>query len=317
MTAHPGSFCPDGAEDVSKNGVAMKCSRTKPGERSRWRRKFPAEPKTPRGRGRGNGRGSRGTTLLPQVNTGIDPTKLPEAPVPAPATPPTAEQTTPPAEQATDRPTRRIDTNRHLDQPLMPNTWGGTREPGAVTYHGDGPTGTALDDLGRDARIDVDGEPLGDVIGKLATQVVAGQMHPADLPVRLGKIRDRLPEDSRAGRVMSRLIDDVDHRMTPAPALPASTPPAMRDLAAALHTVPICRKNPKEIDRIKDLAEKFEAGQIGGGMLVRQLRDVANMRHEMNSDAGKIYIDQTVIDATKNLEAWFREDPSRRTRQQS
>jgi hypothetical protein len=94
VTAHPGAYCsPPGATDTTKTDTPMVCSTTKPGERARWRRNGPSPTRAPRRRAR---KSAAAGGTLPQVNTGIDPTKNP---VPAPA----AKQPTPAAETTEQR----------------------------------------------------------------------------------------------------------------------------------------------------------------------------------------------------------------------
>lgn len=301
MGVHPGSFCsPPGGTGETVTGVPMVCSPKKTGDRARWRRNGPAPARTPRGRGR---RPAAGGSTLPVVNTGIDPTKPAAEPPPAADTKPTTEQ---PAK-----------VDGHLtDREPQENTWGGLRHQGSVHYHGDGPVGIAVDGLGPDKRIDMgDGEPLADTLGKLATRVVTGDMHPADLPNEVRKIRDRLPELSPAQRRLNALLGEIDHPMNEKPALPDSTPQPLRDLVDTLHRVPACRKDPsKELGPIVALARQYENGKTGGSIMTRELNQVANRRHESTSDIGKIFIDRAVLDAETALTKWFREDPTRRFR---
>lgn len=241
-------------------------------------------------------------------NTGPSPADTPTpTPAPAPVDKPTT--TTQPAPPTVD--------GHYTDRRRRPNSWGDLHDPNTqVHYHGDGPIGYTIASLGADRQIDMgDGEPLADTLGLIATRVVKGYAHPRELPDQLRQVRDRLPAGSSAHRLVDNLIGKVDHPMTPKPDLPASTPPAVRDLVDQLHDIPVCRKDTKELDRIVTAARDYDAGRISGlGFRDALNNEVYNQRHESTSDCGKIVIDKAVNEAKTRLEAWVREDPRARNR---
>lgn len=166
-----------------------------------------------------------------------------------------------------------------------------------VAYHDDGPIGTAVKQMGADALRDFDGKPLGDVLGELATHVVVGRLTAADGLAEYKKVRDRLTE-GRARRALDWALADMEAPDTPAPELPATAPEPLHRLAAALHNIPLVRRDPRELEDLIKLAD-----HPPGPMLVDKIRrTISNKRHESLSDSGKLEIDRAVQAAAEALE---------------
>lgn len=200
-------------------------------------------------------------------------------------------------------PVKPIDMSRRNDGPLSENMWGaGSGYP--VSYHPDGDWGRAVDALGADARVDYDGLPLKEHLDRTATEVIRGEKTTNDAIAELRRVRDRLPADSRAHRVVDGLIEDIDHPMTPAPQVPEGAHPAFAQLAQDLHSVPAARRDTTEIERVLEMARQSAARpnrnpRLWASDLERQ---VHNLRHESNGAEGKFDIDRAVRRAVRALE---------------
>lgn len=193
-----------------------------------------------------------------------------------------------------DVPTRPPVSGEMSETPIARNGWG--EDPNApVNYHTDGPIGTALDHMGHDAHMDVDGEPLANVLGRVATEVVVGDRTTQQGIDEIRTIRDRLPENSRARSELDHAINRMDAPPSPVPTVPATTPEPLQALVTELHTVPMVRNDPgTEMAPLVTILNDFNAGRIGGPRMVRAVQDLANKRHESLGDSGKFQIDRAV-----------------------
>jgi hypothetical protein len=192
-------------------------------------------------------------------------------------------------------------------KPLHENGWGDiTSSP--VHYHDDGPIGMAVNRMGQDRHLDVDGEPLANVLGVMATDVVRGRRTAQQGVDDLKALQARLPEGSNARNSLSWAIRDMDAPPQPVPAVPDSTPEPLRKLVADLNAIPIVRNDPsREMEPLLDLINDFAAGRTGGFRMKDGLRRLRNKRHESLGDCGKFEIDHAVDTAVKALEALPRE----------
>lgn len=221
---------------------------------------------------------------------------------------PTVEHRT--AEAATRAPV----SGELSDQPIAENRWGMFDATAPVAYHADGPIGSAVRYMGEDARMDVDGEPLANVVGKVATDVVMGRRSAQEGVDAYKQLRDRLPENSRARYELDDAIRRIDAPTAPLPALPAGTPEPLRQLVADLHAVPIARGEPeKELDKVRQIADDLAAGRPVRPPLDVQLSWLTDARHESYGDSGKFEIDRAVQRAAQGLRNGRRSRPRERS----
>jgi hypothetical protein len=145
---------------------------------------------------------------------------------------------------------------------LTPNRWGSF--PGAgypVNFHEDGVIGTAIARMGPDALLDVDGEPLAELLGRAATDAVVGRASSQQVLDRIRLLRDRLPPGSAARRELDDVVGRLDAPDTPVPEVPAVTPEPLRRLMADLHAVPLVRRDPsREEGTLTGVLDDFDAG---------------------------------------------------------
>lgn len=216
-------------------------------------------------------------------------------------TPPQQGDVTPETRQAPARPAPPPVSGRMSDQPVTDNGWG---DPAAtdINYHDDGAIGTAVHAMGPDARMDVDGQPLANRVGRIATDIVTGRRTAQDGLREYKALRDRLPAGSQARDELDYAIRKIDGPESPAPEIPDGTPEPLRRLIHDLHAVPIVRKDPsREMRDAVRLAEDAAAGRIRGRRLADEVRNLGNRRHESQGDAGKFEIDHAIDAAAKQL----------------
>uniref|UniRef100_UPI003F490728 hypothetical protein n=1 Tax=Streptosporangium sp. CA-235898 TaxID=3240073 RepID=UPI003F490728 len=224
--------------------------------------------------------GGRGDTK-PEVT----PDRKPEAPAPNP-------------DAAPDSPIDRMSS-----KPLAENVWGAfATSDDQVNFHDDGVIGTAIKNMGQDVHLDVDGEPLANVLGHLATDAVVGRRTSQEVLDQIKKVRDRLPEGSAARREVDSAVAELDAPNTPAPEVPDAVPEPLRQLVADLHAVPLVRRDPdKEMTPLLALVDDVAQGRLAGRRLVAGVSKLLNRRHE--SFEGKMEIDRAVNRAVQALEA--------------
>lgn len=213
-----------------------------------------------------------------------------------------AGETAPPADPASPAPVRMS------DKPLTPNRWG-TFAASAypVNFHKDGMIGIAIDRMGQDAMLEIDGEPLADQLGRAATDAVVGRASSQDVLERVKRLRDRVPQDSAARRELDDAVSKLDAPDTPVPAVPDVAPEPLRQLMTDLHAVPLVRRDPsREQDALARILADFAAGKTSGSRLLMAVRALRNQRHE--SVEGKFEVDRAVERAVSALEAMRRAD---------
>lgn len=208
-------------------------------------------------------------------------------------------------------------------KPLIENTWGGV--PGEVHFHNDGIIGQELGQMGDDRSLDVDGEPLANVVGKLATDAVMGRISQDQLIRRLKALAERLPEGSAGRRRVESMAKQLDAPERAPLDLPDGTPGPVTNLMQKLSEIPLARgtdnlrqrRDTNEMDTLRDLAAQAQERYPGNEMrqanwLSDQVRQkILNQRHE--SEEGKFQIDRAVRAAMEELDrlvAQLREGPS-------
>jgi hypothetical protein len=207
---------------------------------------------------------------------------------------------TPPPDGVPPEPTAAAPvTGLRSDQPLLPNGWGYNPNM-PIHFHDDGEIGIAIKRMGDDAYIDVDGRPLGDVLGMLATDAVLDRSTSQEVLDKLKILRDRLPEGSAARHQLDMAIMALDAPDTPLPDAPDGTPEPLRQLMVDLHAVPLVRRDPRiEWDALWELMTEMAAGRLSSRGLARALQRLHNRRHE--SVEGKFDIDRAVARAVAAL----------------
>ncbi|MGI5501459.1 hypothetical protein [Lentzea sp. CA-135723] len=200
------------------------------------------------------------------------------------------------------------------DKPVQANTWGALPTADSLHYHDDGPVGTAVRYMGDDARMDVDGEPLANVVGRIATNVTRRKTTAQQAVNDLKQLRDRLPEGSRAKQCVSQAVREMDGPDTPAPQVPDGTPEPLRELVGKLHAIPLVRKEPeREMQPLLDLCERAAKGDKHvSRFLDDDVERLHNKRHESLGDSGKFEIDDAVNRAVADLQEQQRQQRQRK-----
>uniref|UniRef100_UPI003F4979FE hypothetical protein n=1 Tax=Amycolatopsis sp. CA-082387 TaxID=3239918 RepID=UPI003F4979FE len=191
------------------------------------------------------------------------------------------------------------------DKPLKGNGWGGLSDPNQHYFHDDGPLGTAMKYMGNEQQMSVDGEPLANVVGDIATDVARRRCSAQEGVDRVKALRDRLPDWSKARGELDNAIRQMDGPATSAPTLPAGTPEPLQTLTRKLHAVPIARQDPsQELDPVTSLAAEAVRDDLSGFELRDRLYEIRNRRHESFGDCGKFEIDDAIEEAMKDLRKW-------------
>lgn len=183
-------------------------------------------------------------------------------------------------------------------KPLKPNTWGAPK-PDTMHYHPDTAIGRAIDAMGDEKHMDVGGEPLGNVLGEIATDTVLGRVSAQDQIGRLRDLHARLP-DGPAKRHVGDVIANLEAPPMAAPKLPAATPLPLQELATELVQIPRVRRNPRALDKLTQTAADFEAGRTGSSRLVAAVRNIAGSYHE--SEEGSFDVRRAADKAANMLE---------------
>lgn len=320
---HPGSFCHDGDRAQFASGTGAVCNIADGQTRARWRRdpNEPAPTRRPRKPRSANRSGAATTAApLPAVEP-VSPDQpplptMPEVPtvpeVPAEPTPADHPATTTP-QPAAEQPAEPVPGTLNTSVALDANGWGfDMKRPTA--YHPDGPIGTALFRMGADARLDVDGQPLANVLGRTATDVVMGRRTTQQGIDAYRALRDRMPAGSDARQWLTAAIDQIDAPPATPPTLPAEVPAPVHTLMRRLYDVPLARRadDRREITALHGIVDQFMAGRTGGGRLIADLENkLFNHRHESFGDSGKCEIDGATQDCIAQLRE-IKNDPDRR-----
>jgi hypothetical protein len=201
-------------------------------------------------------------------------------------------------------------------RPIAENTWGGLPQPGGIHYHADGALGSAIRDMGDDKQMDVDGEPLANVLGKIITDGVMGRTTTAEMLDRARNLSRRLPEGSNARKRLDRAIDEID--APPARVnLPDGMPAPIVQLARDLEAIPTARKrrgfgwslDKSLVETLEELARSEGVEQRSGRNrifhLMNEIEDKLHNRHHESTE-GKLEIDRAVVRARDALQTLFR-----------
>ncbi|MEV6644566.1 hypothetical protein [Amycolatopsis sp. NPDC051371] len=191
------------------------------------------------------------------------------------------------------------------EAPLLPNGWGDPTKTD-VNFHDDGQIGSAIKAMSADARMDVDGEPVANVLGRVATDVVTGRRTAAEGVEAYKEIRDRLPEGSEARQTLDFAISRIDAPASPPPDVPAGAPEPLKALMNELHSIPLLRRDPQETAKLQEiLRENFDDdvddGPIHIRSFARELRELNELRHESDGDAGKFDVNRAIERAINAL----------------
>jgi hypothetical protein len=192
----------------------------------------------------------------------------------------------PPAERplTAEIPSRRVSMDRKSSAPKMANSWGrpGNRQT-EVLYHGDSGVGRAINALGEDQDIEVDGDRLDNVLGKLARENIDGSITQQEMIDRLQALSNRFPQNSVPRRVIDNLADEMD---TPDRSLdlPDNLPDPLRQLAENFSKTPLARKEREgkqsDLEKLGELINDWQAGRVTPARLSSRVDALRGNRHE-------------------------------------
>jgi phosphoinositide 3-/4-kinase-like protein len=191
---------------------------------------------------------------------------------------------------------------KYSTKPVIPNKWG--TMGGEVNFHRDGELGRMLQAMGGDEMLEVDGDNLANVVGRLATQGVRGEKTQQQVIDEMGRIRAKVPAGSKAAAAIDYALSRLN---TPEKtvALPDAAPAPLKKMVSRLSAIPAARipkqgGDTTELDQIENLAAQFAEGKLSGLRLIQEIRRLHNNRHESNE--GKFDIDEVITDGLRELE---------------
>ncbi|WP_020518802.1 hypothetical protein [Catelliglobosispora koreensis] len=186
-------------------------------------------------------------------------------------------------------------------KPLLANSWGHPESGSPVCFHEDGEIGQAIRAMGSDRHLSIDDEPLANVLGNIASGPISGSTSSQEALNQLKKLRDRLPEGTRARTAMDHCVSNLDAPDSAVPDVPAVTPEPLRQLVSDLHAIPCVRREPaREQERLQAILTDFEHGRTRSFRLISSVRNLTGFRHEL--EEGWFDIRRAVTKAVAALE---------------
>jgi len=201
--------------------------------------------------------------------------------------------------------------------PEIKNNWGMLGTGGEVEFHDDGVVGQALRSMRDDRLMDVDGEPLSNVVGKWATRAIRGDISQEQFLDELRRLEQRLPEGSAARRgvgIMIKGIDAPERKVD----IPPGTLPPIATLIRSLLRIPLTReavnrpgfhrsRENSEVDKVLKLLQEFQEGRTGGLRFIGEFQNIRrNLPHE--SQEGRFEADRALRRVVEELQALYKED---------
>lgn len=208
---------------------------------------------------------------------------------------------------------KRDQPSKLSTKPILENTWGGRRSE--IHFHADGAIGMGLSGLKEDdRRLEVNGDALENVIGRIATDLVTGQITGDEQIDRLRDIAAGLP-DGPAKRAVSRMVTDLDAPRREAIKVPdaGQYTGVLQELMNKLLQIPLARGGSRadrrrefnEVDLLLDHIKEMRTTRAPSILAEDLLQALHNKRHE--SMEGKMAIDRAVVDAMNKMRAMKRQ----------
>ncbi|HSJ75133.1 MAG TPA: hypothetical protein VK899_02950, partial [Gemmatimonadales bacterium] len=150
-----------------------------------------------------------------------------------------------------------------------------------------------IKDMGDDRLMNVDGEPLSDVLGKLVTRMNRGEISMDQLIDELNRLGKRLPEGSKARQIVERMGPELDAPKVKVD-IPEGTPDVLANLARQLADNPLARgavdrpgfhrdAENSELAKVMKMIEDFHAGRLSGLRMSGELQRIrGGVPHEAN-----------------------------------
>lgn len=226
-----------------------------------------------------------------------------------------AAKKTAPAKKAPAVKAGVIKAGVYSDKEPKKNNWGRFGE-GEIGFHADGVIGRRLRMMGQDDRLDVGGEPLRDVLGKIATDTVRGRTTGDQQVEQLKALHARLPEGTKAKSEVGDMVRALTVHKREAK-IPEGTPDFLAKALRELSENPLARSpgrndRKSELQELEEIAQQLKDGNPEVGSLLRlkqKITSLTNHRHE--SEEGKIALDAILTRAVSHLDDLSR-NPARK-----
>lgn len=200
-------------------------------------------------------------------------------------------------------------------KPVLPNHWGTLGGP--VNYHMDGHIGRAVVGMGNDNQsLEVPGEDdnVANVLGKLATRAVHGDLTQEQLMAEVRKVRDKMSDVPAVRNHLDRALKDMDVPDVKLPNLPEGTPSRISELMKDLSKVPLAREDRRgmgsgtsTLDRLAEIMDEWSKGRLTPLALISKMQSALYGNHH-ESEEGKFEIDRIVKDALADLNKMLKVD---------
>lgn len=209
---------------------------------------------------------------------------------------------------------KRDQPSKLSTKPILENTWGGRRSE--IHFHADGAIGMGLRGLKEDdRRLEVNGDALENVIGRIATDLVTGEITGDEQIDRLRNVAAGLP-DGPAKRTVSRMVADLEAPRREAIKVPdaGQYTGVLQELMNKLLQIPLARGGSRvnrqgfnEVDLLLDYIRGLRPNRPVSLLAADLRRALWNKRHE--SMEGKLAIDRAVLAAVDAMHT-MRRKPS-------
>jgi hypothetical protein len=197
----------------------------------------------------------------------------------------------------------KIEAGKYSSKPAIPNRWG--LGSGEIHYHTHGAIGRAVRNMGEDRALDVDGDRLDNVLGRIATDTVTGASSPKEQLEKVKKLAARLPEGSKARSELDLAIGELDSAPKVSVKIPKGTPGPLVALADRLGDIPLASgsrfREGSDLQNLQKVIDDWNAGKLTPLNLEAAVRRMWGFNHE--SQEGRLEVDRAILEAEAAIKA--------------
>ena len=183
-----------------------------------------------------------------------------------------------------------------------------------MTMHGDSASMELAQKL-RKAGREEDAQYVADMRYRISN--TRGEHSPDDVEKMVSDLKAMMgaEQDPALKAAYARALEDIEAPQSPAPDLPASTPPALRRMMDELNQIPAARrsghfagttKKVSAVDRLAELIRKVETGQVGSvGTVESEIRSILRSFHESVDGAFQMWRLEGLME-DRGIATWVR-----------